>query len=317
MQTRPFGRSGLKTSRLAFGTWKNLGERVTGTDADRLIRAAVDAGVTTFDTADVYGRAEETLGATLPHLNRRDLVVITKCFWPVGPGANDRGLSRKHIVESLDRSLSRLRLDYVDVLMCHRHDPDTPLAETMRAFDDLIRQGKILYWGTSEWPVAALDQAFDLAGRYGWAPPVVEQSEYSLLHRRRVELDLAALRDRHGLGLMGWSPLASGVLAGRHLEGGIEDASLLSQVGDGLRAKYTAPAVLDRARALRDLAAQAGIDMAELALRATLALPTLDCVALGMSSPSQLARNLAALAPLPDDLHAQVLALFRQTGSLS
>lgn len=318
MDYRSFGRSGLKTSRFAFGTWKNLGERLIGRPAHALIMQALEAGITTFDTADVYGGAEGTLGEVLPSVNRRDIVVISKCFWPVGGSVNDRGLSRKHIVESTERSLSRLRLDYLDVMMCHRYDPSVPMREIVRSFDLLIGQGKILYWGTSEWPVAALEEAFAIAERYGWEPPVVEQGEYSLLHRRRMEQELAPLRARHGLGLMGWSPLASGVLAGRNIDGTITQGSLLGSVGPGMQQKYGRREALERARRLRDLAAEAGIEMAELALRATLAWEPLDCVALGISSPAQLKRNLTAFeGALDPELLGKIREIFPQDGALA
>lgn len=318
MQYRSFGRSGLKTSRFAFGTWKNLGERVIGKPAHDLITLALDAGITTFDTADVYGGAEETLGEVLPSVNRRDFVVISKCFWPVGPSVNDRGLSRKHIVESTERSLSRLRLDYLDVMLCHRYDPSVPMREIVRAFDLMVAQGKILYWGTSEWPVTALEEACAIADRYGWEPPIVEQGEYSLLHRKRMEQELAPMRERHGLGLMGWSPLASGVLAGSNIDGTITQGSLLGSVGSGIQQKYGRHDALERARRFRVLAAGAGLDMAELALRATLAWEPLDCLALGVSSPGQLKRNLAAFdGGLDPDLLVKIREIFPQDTSLT
>jgi aryl-alcohol dehydrogenase-like predicted oxidoreductase len=318
MKYQSFGQSGLKTSRLAIGTWKNIGERLNLSAAQRLIDRAIELGVTTFDTADVYGKAEETLGHILPKYNRRDIVVITKCFWPNGDGINDRGLSRKHIVESVDRSLTRLQLDYIDVMMCHRFDPTTPLRETIRTFDHLIQSGKILYWGTSEWPVEALQQTYALCAQYGWEPPVVEQAEYSLLHRRRFEKDLSSLRRETGIGLMGWSPLASGMLSGRNLDNSVAAGSLLGSVGAGIQNKYSNENTISKALSFKTLAKEAGRPMAELALQALFHNADLDCVAMGLSSLDQLNQNAAIFeGEVDDDLMARINMIFPDTTSLT
>lgn len=318
MQYRSLGSSGLKTSQLAIGTWKNMGERLGLEEARKMVDRAVELGVSTFDTADVYGKAEETLGQILPQFNRRDLVVITKCYWPIGPGINDRGLSRKHIVESIDRSLTRLKLDYVDIFMCHRFDPSTPLRETIRSFDQLIQSGKILYWGTSEWPSQALRQCYELCDKFGWEPPIVEQSEYSLLHRRRIETDLAAARQETGIGLMAWSPLASGLLAGSNLDAPLAEGSLLGTVGSGLQSKYATADNIAKARRLRNLAQEAGRPMAELALQSLIRNSVLDCVAMGVSSIDQLERNVAIFdAEIDEGLMARVDEIFPTSSSLT
>lgn len=295
-----------------------MGERLDLSAAQALLDRALALGVSTFDTADVYGKAEETLGAILPQYNRRDFVVITKCFWPIGAGVNDRGLSRKHIVESIDRSLMRLKLDYVDVLMCHRFDPTTPLRETIRTFDHLIQSGKILYWGTSDWPVEALEQTYAICAQFGWEPPIIEQSEYSLLHRRRLEHDLAALRQKTGIGLMAWSPLASGVLAGRGLDGTGTAQSLLEAVGAGIQSKYANETTLPKAQALQTLAKDVGMSMTDLALQSVLRNSDLDCVAMGVSSITQLEQNVAIFeAPLDDAIMARINAIFPSNSSLT
>lgn len=295
-----------------------MGERLNLSQARGLLDRALDLGVSTFDTADVYGKAEETLGAILPHYNRRDFVVITKCFWPIGASINDRGLSRKHIVESIDRSLKRLKLDYVDVLMCHRFDHDTPLRETIRTFDQLIQSGKILYWGTSDWPVAELEEAYAICAQYGWEPPVIEQSEYSLLHRRRMEQDLVPMRAKTGIGLMAWSPLASGVLSGRNLDDPAAAGSLLGAVGAGIQGKYANAANIAKAKALRDLAKDVGQPMAELALQALFRNDALDCIAMGVSSIAQLEQNVAIFdGHIDDAVVARLDAIFPADTSLT
>ena len=221
MEHRRLGNTGLKVSAVSIGGWLTFGKSVDEEATRRISRAAIDGGVSFVDLADVYGpdgAAERTVGAILPDYRRSALVISSKVFWPTGEGPNDRGLSRKHIMESCERSLKRLGTDYIDLYFCHREDPETPLEETARAMDDLVRQGKILYWGTSCWSASTLLKTHALAGLRGLYAPVVEQPRYNLL-RRDVERRVMPVAKRLGMGLVVWSPLASGALTGKYDEG--------------------------------------------------------------------------------------------------
>ncbi len=209
MHYRRLGRSGLKISEISLGTWITFGGQVDATRAADLVHAAYDQGVNFFDTADVNaaGEAEVLLGQAIRDLPRQALVLSSKAFFPSFPGINGRGLSRKHLFESVNASLRRLDTDYLDLYYCQRFDPDTPIEEVVQTMDILIRQGKILYWGTSEWEAAQVVQAYAAARQNGWVQPSVEQPQYNLFHRERVELGLAPLARDFGLGLTVWSPL--------------------------------------------------------------------------------------------------------------
>mgnify|MGYP001130261705 CR=1 FL=1 len=209
MHYRRLGRSGLKVSEISLGAWITFGNQIDEKTASDLIHAAYDQGVNYFDNADAYamGQAEIVMGKAIADLPRPALVISSKVFWPTLPGPNGRGLSRKHITESLHLSLKRLDLDYVDLYFCHRYDPDTPVDEVVFTMNDLIRQGKILYWGTSEWEAAQIAQAVGVARQYNLIPPTMEQPQYNLFHRRRVEIELAPICREYGIGLTTWSPL--------------------------------------------------------------------------------------------------------------
>ena len=220
MEYRHLGRSGLKISEIAYGNWITHGSQVEEEAARACVAAALDEGVTTFDTADVYAatRAEEVLGRALHGQRRESLEIFTKLYWPVGPGANDRGLSRKHIVESIHGSLRRLRTDYVDLYQAHRYDHETPLEETLRAFDDLVRQGKVLYVGVSEWRAEQIADALRIAGEMGFDRIVSNQPQYNMLWRV-IEAEVVPLCEKEGIGQVVFSPIAQGILTGKYLPG--------------------------------------------------------------------------------------------------
>ena len=219
MQYRNLGDAGIKVSTIALGGWINYGEgKVTPDIARKVIEKAHENGVNFFDLADTYGNgsAERQMGAVLRQYPRHTLVISTKVFWPMSDDINDRGLSRKHILESIDNSLERLGLDYVDIYFCHRPDPETPIRETAQAMNTLIEQGKSLYWGTSEWEPDQIIQAYDICDHYGWHLPKVEQPQYSMLVRERVEKHILPITLPRGIGLVTWSPLAMGMLTGKY-----------------------------------------------------------------------------------------------------
>ncbi len=302
MEYRNLGRSGLKVSALSYGAWVTFGNQVGVDEAAELIGTALDAGVNFFDNAEAYaqGRAEEVMGAAFTKLGlrRSDLVISTKIFWG-GDGPNDRGLSRKHVLEGTDASLRRLGVDYVDVLFCHRADLHTPVEETVRAMDHLIRQGRVLYWGTSEWPADRILEAYHVARRERLVPPVVEQPQYNLFHRDRFEREYAPLYERVGLGTTIWSPLAGGLLTGKYNDGIPEGSRATLEGYEWLRDRYEdeeARARIEVVRRLADLAAELDASVAQLAIAWCLKNPDVSTVILGASKRGQLEENLGALA---------------------
>ncbi len=212
MQYNRLGRSGLRVSELSYGSWITFGKQLDVAGARACMRAAFEAGVNFFDNAEAYadGVSEAIMGEVLSEFRRSDLVISTKLFWG-GEGPNDKGLSWKHLLEGTWRSLKRMRLEYVDLLFCHRPDPETPIEETVRAMDVIVRQGLAFYWGTSEWSAEQIEEAYRLAGELGCVPPTMEQPEYNLFHRDRVEREHAPPYARHGLVTTTWSSLCSGV----------------------------------------------------------------------------------------------------------
>ena len=301
MEYRNLGRSGLKVSALSYGAWVTFGNQVDVDDAAELLRIACDAGVNFFVNAEVYaqGRAEEVMGAAFRKLGlrRSDLVVSTKIFWG-GDGPNDRGLSRKHVLEGTDASLERLGLDYVDVLFCHRADLHTPVEETVRAMDHLIRQGRALYWGTSEWPSDRILEAYHVARRERLVPPIVEQPQYNLFHRERFEREYVPLYERIGLGTTIWSPLAGGLLTGKYNDGIPQGSRATLEGYEWLRDRYESSEARDRigiVRALTALAGELDATVAQLAIAWCLKNPNVSTVILGASKRRQLEENLGAL----------------------
>jgi voltage-dependent potassium channel beta subunit len=295
MEYRRVGYSGLKVSKIALGGWINFGEgKVAADTARQVVTTAYEQGINFFDLADSYGRgaAEEQMGRMLAEFPRHTLVVSTKVFWPFSDDINDRGLSRKHIMESIDRSLKRLGMDYVDLYFCHRPDPETPILETARAMNDLIQQGKALYWGTSEWSPAQIVEAYELCRRYGWHAPQVEQPQYSMLWRPRVEEELLPAVGPRGIGLTVFSPLAMGMLTGKYDNGVGDDTRFARE--PWAKERFLNEANADRVRRLRPIADRLGISRAQLALAWTLRLPEVSCAIIGATQPSQVVDNAAA-----------------------
>lgn len=312
MGYRRLGSAGVRLSRFGLGGWLTFGRSIGETEpARRLLTRAFDQGVNFFDIADVYaaGEAERVMGAALTEIPRHELVLSSKLFWPASKDINDRGLSRKHVMESIDRSLRRIGTDYLDIYFCHRFDPDTPLLETARAMDDLVRQGKIIYWGTSEWTGAQLDEVCRLCDERNLHAPVVEQPQYNLLERRKVEKDVLPVATKHGLGLVTWSPLASGVLTGKY-DDGVPPGTRLADI-EWLRESSLAGDRIERVKRMRHLAEEAGISRGQLALAWAAAQPGITSVILGVSNGDQLEENLAALdVTLSPDQLAKLDELF-------
>jgi voltage-dependent potassium channel beta subunit len=308
MQYRRMGRTGLQLSALSFGAWVTFGTKIGRGEARELIALAFDAGVNFFDNAETYanGEAERIMGDALADLRlpRDAWCVSSKVFFGAvdSPRPTQRGLSRKHVVEACHQALKRLRVDYLDLYYCHRPDPDVPIGETVAAMDLLVRQGKVLYWGTSEWPAAAIEEAAAFARQHGLAAPVVEQPQYNLLHRERVEVEYAGLYDGLGLGTTIWSPLASGLLTGKYAGGAPSDSRLQTPGYEWLERgmfKGEREARLARVQRFVALARELGTDPAPLAIAWCLANPNVSSVILGASRPEQLRQNLGALDLLP------------------
>ncbi|TDC51230.1 aldo/keto reductase [Jiangella ureilytica] len=298
MDFRSLGRSGLKISEIAYGNWITHGSQVQDDTAVACVRAALDAGITTFDTADVYagGRAEEVLGRALAGIRRESLEIFTKVFWPVGhDGANDRGLSRKHIHESIDSSLRRLGVDYVDLYQAHRYDASTPLEETMEAFADLVRSGKALYIGVSEWTGEQIRQGHALA-RELRIPFVSNQPEYSMLWRV-IESDVVPASEEVGVSQIVFSPIAQGVLTGKYQPGqGAPEGSrgALTSGGSDITRRWLTDDVLGRVQRLQPLAEQAGLSLAQLAVAWVLQNRNVAAAIVGASRPEQVTENVKA-----------------------
>ncbi len=301
MDYRRLGKTGLKLSEFSFGSWVTFGKQVDGSDARSLMAQAYDAGVNFFDNAEGYeaGASETLMGEALAALkwSRDSYVVSSKVFWG-GEKPTQRGLSAKHVTEACHAALRRLRVEHLDLYFCHRPDIDTPIEETVRAMDNLIRQGKVLYWGTSEWSAQQITEAHVMARTHHLTPPVMEQPQYNLFERQKVEGDYAPLYDTFGLGTTIWSPLASGILTGKYNDGIPNDSRMTLPGYEWLRDMMTSEAGqarLDKVRALATVAAEAGLSLPHLSLLWCLANPRVSTVILGASRASQLADNLAAL----------------------
>jgi len=292
------GSAGLKVSELSLGAWVTYGGQVGEDAASKCMSAAYDAGVNFFDNAEAYarGNAEIVMGNVIKKLGfrRESIVVSSKVFWG-GEGPNDLGLSRKHIYEACRNSLKRLQLDYLDLFFCHRPDPNTPIEEAVRAMDDLIHQGKILYWGTSEWSAADIMRAHALAREYGLTPPQMEQPQYNMLHRDRVEKEYLPLYREIGLGTAIWSPLASGVLTGKYNKGIPAGTRATLQGYEWLREYIITPQNIEKVKQLQPIAADLGCTMAQLALAWCLKTPHVSTVITGASRPEQVVENMKSL----------------------
>jgi len=304
MNYRRLGRSGLKVSTLSFGSWVTYGNQLDAGAARECMAAAWDGGVNFFDNAEVYaaGKSEELMGEALKKLAwpRLKYVVSTKFFWGITDGPNEKStLNRKYLLNAIDGSLKRLQLDYVDLAYCHRPDPNTPIEETVWAMHDMIARGKALYWGTSEWSAPEIMAAWQIAERHHLHKPVVEQPEYNLFHRQRVEREYARLYDDIGLGLTTWSPLASGLLTGKYRAGVPKDSR-----GAIDRMKFLLPALTDKAKnsavgELEPVARELGCTLAQLAIAWCAANPRVSTVITGASRVAQVKENLKALEVIP------------------
>ncbi|HZL99731.1 MAG TPA: aldo/keto reductase family protein [Planctomycetota bacterium] len=296
MRYRPLGNTGCKVSVLSLGSWMTFGGSVDQATTNACVAAALEAGVNLFDTADIYGHgaAETALGVALEPYRRQDLVLATKLFWPMTDGINDRGLSRKHIRESVEGSLRRLGTDYIDLYQCHRPDPETPVEETVRAMEDLIRQGKLLYWGVSVWTAGQIVAACESADRWGGYRPVSNQPPYSLLERE-IEREVLATCDKLGLSQIVWSPLAQGLLTGKYRGGTIPPGS---RAADEQRNKFLKPMLhelnLKRAAHVATVAAELGLTPAQVSLAWVLRRREISSAILGVTRVEQLRENLAA-----------------------
>jgi aryl-alcohol dehydrogenase-like predicted oxidoreductase len=297
MEYRHLGKSGLKVSEIAYGNWITHGSQVAEDAAAACVRAALDAGVTTFDTADVYagGKAEEVMGRALSDVPRDSIEVCTKVYWPMGSGQNDRGLSRKHVVRSLENSLRRLQTDYVDLYQAHRYDHETPLEETMRAFDDLVRAGKVLYIGVSEWRAEEIAAALRIAGELGLDRIVSNQPQYNMLWRV-IEAEVVPLCTKEGIGQLVFSPIAQGVLTGKYPPGAEPpaDSRATDPSGSGFIKRYLRDDVLEAVQRLQPLAAEAGLSLAQLAVAWTLQNPNVSAAIIGATRPAQVEENCGA-----------------------
>ena len=307
MEYRQMGRTGLKLSAISLGAWITFGEQIDDDIASTLIHYAYDQGINFFDNADIYasGKAEETMGKIIKDLPREALILSSKVFWPTMPGPNGRGLSRKHIFESCHASLKRMGVDYLDLYFCHRYDPETPLDEVVSAMDDLVHQGKVLYWGTSEWSAAQITHAHSLARQYGKYPPMVEQPHYNMLVRQRVEADLAPAADDLGFGMVTWSPLRSGLLSGKYNAQIPEGARLSMEQYQWLQGILTDEG-LEAARQLETVAKDMGVSLAQLAIGWLLRIPQVTSVITGATKLDHLKDNLKAL-DVVDKLDSEIL----------
>jgi voltage-dependent potassium channel beta subunit len=302
MNYRRLGSAGLKISELSLGAWVTYGGQVGEEVALKCMSAACDAGVNFFDNAEAYahGNAEIVMGNVIKRLDlsRESIIVSSKVFWG-GEGPNDRGLSRKHIYEACHNSLKRLQLDYLDLFFCHRPDPNTPIEESVRAMDDLIHQGKILYWGTSEWSAADIMRAYAIAREYGLTPPQMEQPQYNMLHRDRVEKEYLPLYREMGLGTTIWSPLASGLLSGKY-DNGIPQGTRATLKGyEWLKEYVITPQSIEKVKKLEVIAKELGVTMAQLGLAWCLKNPNVSTVITGASRPEQVVENMKAPEVVP------------------
>lgn len=297
MEYRRVGKSGLKISEIAYGSWLTFANQVELKNAEEIIRRAFELGVNYYDTADVYeqGKAEELLGRILPGYSRRSYVVATKAFWPMSDFPTDRGLSRKHVIDSIEGSLDRLNLDYVDIFYCHRFDPETELLETLEAIEDIIRLGKTIYWGTSEWTADQITEAVRICESRGWHKPIINQPRYNLL-TRDLEKEILPASVELGMGTANFSPLAQGVLTGKYSGGNIPEGSRGSNTKQNMWMKdqISDMELLAKVDSLSAVAEKYELTIAQLSLAWILANPGISSVITGATSVRQLEDNVKA-----------------------
>lgn len=295
MEYRKLGRSGLTVSEVALGNWVTHGGQIGDGPAEGCVRAALDQGINFFDTADIYehGRAESVLGNILKTEPRKSYVLATKVYWPMSDDPNDKGLSRKHILESCDASLTRLQTEYVDLYQAHRADPEVPLAETMRAFDDLVRAGKVLYVGVSEWTASQISEALAIADEMGFDRIISSQPQYSMLWRV-PEAEVMPLCRKEGIGQICWSPLAMGALTGKYKPGAAPPEGSRAAYGSGIRSRYLTDEVLSAVEKLAHVASDVGLSMSAFALSWVLQNDNVSSAIVGATRPEQVEQNAAA-----------------------
>ena len=311
MEYRRLGSAGLQVSALSYGAWVTFGTQIGEEMAYELMKTAFDAGVNFFDNAEAYagGEAETIMGKVIQRAGwkRSDLVLSTKIFWG-GSGPNDKGLSRKHIIEGVDAALQRLQTDYVDLVFAHRPDIQTPIEETVRAFNHVINQGKAFYWGTSEWSASQIMEAYAVARREHLIPPQMEQPQYNMFHRERIESEYAHLYDEIGLGTTIWSPLASGLLTGKYNQGIPSGTRVTLEGYEWLRSQFEdeeAVQHIAKVGELMNIADDLGVSMAQMALAWTLKNPHISTTITGSSKPEQIIENMKAIdivSQLDDDV---------------
>jgi len=304
MQYRRLGHSGLKVSELSFGSWVTYGSQVDTQSAVECMAAAWDAGVNFFDNAEVYARgmSETIMGEALKQLKwrRAQAVISTKFFWGIADGPNEKNtLNRKYLMQAIDGSLKRLQLDYVDLVFCHRGDPNTPIEETVRAMSDMITQGKAMYWGTSEWSADDVRAAYEIAERHHLHKPVMEQPQYNLFSREKVEKEFARLYGDIGLGLTTWSPLSSGLLTGKYKDGIPADSRAALKGYEWIAERVTDAGKIAQVEKLRPIAGDLGCTISQLALAWCLKNPNVSTVITGASRVSQVHENMKALEVVP------------------
>ena len=302
MEYRRLGKAGIKLSALSLGAWVTYGGQVGEQVARECMAAAYDAGVNFFDNAEAYagGNAETVMGNVIKELGwrRESIVVSTKIFWG-GDGPNDTGLSHKHVIEGVNNVLKRLQLEYVDLVFCHRPDPNTPIEETVRAMDIVIKQGKAFYWGTSEWSAAEIMRADAVARQYGLTPPAMEQPQYNMFVRERFEKEYAPLYSELGYGTTIWSPLASGLLTGKYNDGIPADSRATAKGMEWLKDTVITPERVEKVRQLKPIADELGCTLAQLGLAWCLTNPNVSTVITGASRASQVTENMKALDVAP------------------
>lgn len=295
MQYRRLGNSGLKVSEISLGSWLTYGGYVDSDSAIRTIHRSYDLGINFFDTANVYmrGEAERVVGQAIKAFQRDSIVLATKVFWPMGEGPNDRGLSRKHIIEQANASLKRLDVDYVDIYYAHRFDQETPVEETLRAFDDLVRQGKVLYLGVSEWTAAQITEAVHIADKRLLDRIIVNQPQYNMFHRK-IEEEIIPVSEKHGIGQVVFSPLAQGVLAGKYKKGASIPEGSRAATNNKSIEKFLTDAHLDKVEQLTKVANELGITLSQLAIAWILRQPNVASALVGASRPEQIEENVKA-----------------------
>lgn len=298
MEYRRMGKSGLKLSALSFGSWVTFGSQIQDDTSERLMQMAYENGINFFDNAEAYasGKSEEVMGAILKKMNwnRSTFVLSSKVFWG-GDKPNQKGLMRKHVVEACNAALNRLQVEYLDLFYCHRPDEETPIAETVWTMHNLIQQGKILYWGTSEWNAQQITEAHLVAEKYNLIGPSVEQPQYNLLERRKLEKEYLPLFENYGMGTTIWSPLASGVLTGKYLNGIPKGSRMEIESLSWIKDKVWSPENQEKVKQLNALAQELDVSLTNLSIAWCLKNPNVSSVILGATKTNQLEENLKSL----------------------